>query len=207
MKKTIILISILLIEATSLLAENITREQANAIVLGYLQDKVTRPYFLSVNINPPNEEGIVLTTYNGEIIKAKYACWVYFFDEYSDVNGPYQRRYLFVKEDNGALMEIIINHDFGPSGGAAAWMVLKTPSGLVEPKENDMQLYPNPVNDLLTFPCNGESVRVEIYDLKGTRLFSGLSPGKDSCQLDVSFLSAGVYVVNVEGENFKIIKK
>jgi hypothetical protein len=58
----------------------------------------------------------------------------------------------------------------------------------------------------LTVPCNGDA-RVEIYDLKGTRLFSGLVSGKGACQLDVSFLNTGVYMVNVAGEVYKVIKK
>ena len=205
MKKMIFLMSVLLAWTASLSAQ-ITREQADAIVLEYVQSAATRPYYLYVNVNTPSEEGFVITTHREEIIKVKYACWVYFFDEYSDVNGPAQRRYWLVKEDNGTLLEIITNSHFGPGGDIFAWELVKTSTGLVEQKENNKSLYPNPVDDWLTLPCKGESVRVEIYDLKGTRLFFGTLSGKGSCQLNVSFLSAGIYMVNISGETYKIIK-
>ena len=76
-------------------------------------------------------------------------------------------------------------------------------SGLTEPKENSQSLYPNPVDDWLTIPCDGKSVRVEIYDLKGTRLFSGTFSDKDSHQLNVSFLNTGVYMVDISGKKYK----
>ena len=84
---------------------------------------------------------------------------------------------------------------------------MEVPSGLDDLKEDTYKfLYPNPVDDWLTLPCKGENTRVEIYDLKGTRLFSGSLSGNDACQLNVSFLSAGIYMVNVDGKTYKIIK-
>ena len=68
------------------------------------------------------------------------------------------------------------------------------------------RLCPNLVDDWLTLPCNGESVRVEIYDLRGARLFSGTLSNKDACQLNVSFLNTGLYIVRVDGETYKIVK-
>jgi hypothetical protein len=201
------MMSVLFFGTTSLFAQKTTREQADAIVLDFLQNEVTRPYYLYININTPDEEDFVISTHCGESIKIKYACWIYFFDEYSDVNGPAQRRYFLVKEDNGALLEIITNNNFGPSGNTSEWLVLKTPTGLIKPKEdNSKSLYPNPVDDWLTIYCDKESTNVEIYDLKGTCLFSGLITGKDDCRLNVSFLNTGVYIVNVSGKTHKIIK-
>ena len=213
MKKTIILMSVLLAWATSLPAQ-ITREQADEIVINYLNSEVgpLSSFLLYVNADTPNEGGFSVTTSNGETVKAKYACWVYC--EERILLGPFPAlmppppplyRYLFVKEDNGSLLEIISKNDLGPAD-LNTWTVVNVPSGIVAPKENNKSLYPNPVNDLLTLPCNGESTRVEIYDLKGTRLFAGTLSGEDACRLDVSFLSAGVYMVKVGGEKYKIIK-
>ena len=206
MKRIFIAMSFLVAWMT-LLSAQVTREQADAIVLNYLQNEATRPYFLYLNVNTPREENFFITTHGGESIKVKYACRVYFFDEYSDVNGPAQRRYFLVKEDNGDLLEIITEKDFGPSGDISAWVVLKTPTGLVEPKDDNIKpLYPNPVDDWLTVSCDGENTRVEIYDLKGTRLFSKELSDKDDCRLNVAFLNAGVYLVAVSGKTHKMIK-
>ena len=200
MKKIIFSMLALLAWAASLSAQ-ITREQADAIVLDYLKNEGVQADILYINDKEPAEEGITLTTSNEETIRAKYACWVYYLSE----RDPAQSRYLFVKEDNGSLLEIIAGNDLGP-GDLAAWQVVGITTGLTDKEGSAKLLYPNPVNDWLTLPCNGEYTRVEIRDLKGTRLFSGWLSGQDACQLNVSFLSAGVYMVSVEGESFKIIK-
>ena len=193
MKKTIISALVLFIGAASSFAL-ITQEQANTIVQNYVKTEVTQPTALYANVNAPNEEGIVITTSNGETFKAKYACWTYCLDE----SDPVQRRYFFVKEENGSLLEIIASNDLSELD--ASWTVIIT--GLAE-KEIKL-LYPNPVSDFLNLSCNGENTRIEIYDLKGTRFFSGLL--SETCQLNVSFLKTGIYLVNVSGETYKIIK-
>ena len=201
MRKIIFLMSVLLVWATSISAENITREKADAIVKSYVESGVTQPAVLFTNLNEPNEAGIAITTSNEEALRAKYACWAYCFDEID----PVQRRYFFVKEENGSLLEVIASNDFSELD--ASWMAMDVPAGLAASKRNNCkQLYPNPVSDLLSIPCNGENVSVEIYDIKGARLFSGLLSGEDTCQLNVSFLSVGVYMVNVSGKTYKLIK-
>ncbi len=220
MKKTIILMSVLFAWATSLSAQ-VTREQADAIVLNYLNREMAYPYALYVNANAPNEEGFTIITEMEEAIKVKHACWVYrakrIFSPPPCENPPECPQYvmvhpfftgynyIFVKEDDGSLLEVITHQD-GLIGNSNSWIEVKAPTGLVEPKENDKFLYPNPVDDWLTIPCNGENIRVEIYDLKGTRLFSGTLSDKDACRLNVSFLSAGIYMVNVSGKMYKVIK-
>ena len=193
--------SLILVWATSLPAQT-TREQANAIVLDYLKNEVMQTCFLYVDDNEPSKDGIVITTSNKETIRAKYACWAYYLNE----NGQDQSRYFFVKEDNGNLLEIIARNDLGP-GDLASWKAVGTNTGLINRESSAKQLYPNPVNDWLTIPCASESVRVEIYDLKGTCLFSGTLSEEDACQINVSFLNAGAYMVNVDGKTHKIIKR
>jgi len=201
MKKIIISIPVLIAWAVSLSAQ-VTREQADAIVQDYVQREVTQPGRLYFNINEPSAAGMAVTTSNGEKVKAKYPCWAYYLDE----NEPFQRRYLFVKENNGSLLEVIAGNDLGTGELADSWMAMAMPTCLIEKEGNVKLLYPNPVGDLLTLPCNSDQTRIEIYDLKGTRLFSGVLPGKDSCRLNVSFLNTGIYMVNVSGETYKIIK-
>ena len=198
-----LLMSVLLAWTTSVFAQ-ITREQADAIVLSYLQNEGIQPDLLYVNTNTPKEEGITLTTSNEETIKAKYACWVYYLNE-SEFS---QSRYLFVKADNGHLLEIIANNDLGPDHSGQElfqWQIVKSSTGITGKEGSPKLLYPNPVKDMLTLPCTEGNTRVEIYDLKGTRLFSEVLL-ENACQLDVSFLSAGIYMVNVNGKTYKITK-
>ena len=188
--------SVLLAWATSLPALT-TREQADEIVRNHLQSEATLSGVLYANIDEPAGESIAVTTSNGETFIAQYACWVYCFNENT------LRRYIFVQEDDGSLLEVIANNDISTLNDL--WIEIKA-TGLAALESNVQSLYPNPVDDWLTIPCTGESVRVEIYDLKGTRLFSGTLSGEDACQLNVSFLSTGVYIVLIDGESYKIIK-
>ena len=214
MKKIIISMLILTAWAASLTAGNITREQADEIVLDYLQNGLKElPCLLFVNVKAPSEEGIVITTFQEETFKAKYACWTYCvtpkvtYYPHIRFSSPPLLCYLFVKEDNGSLLEVITYNNYITGDFMDSWKAVDIPTGLSDEKDNSVKLlYPNPVSDWLTLPCAGENVRVEIYDLKGARLFSGLVSDED-CRLNVSFLNTGVYMVGVDGERYKIIKK
>jgi hypothetical protein len=204
MKKVRILMPFLLAWAVSLSAQT-TREQADAIMLNHLQSDLQHE-FLYVNVSTPDAEGICITTSNEETFRAKYACWAYYLNE-SELS---QCRYFFVKEDNGNLLEVIANGDAGQSD-LTQWKSLDDDT--VGVKERNLLIcpliYPNPVDDWLTFSDIGERTLVEIHDLKGARLFSGFLSGEKSNQLDVSFLSAGVYTVSVYGETrvvYKVVK-
>jgi hypothetical protein len=212
--KKIIAMLVIVAWATSLAAQ-ITREQADAIVQNHLQNEAAA-YELYVNVNTPTAEGISITTSNEETFKAKYACWTYYLSE-----GELSRcRYLFVKANNGNLLEVIANNDVGQSDTTQWKSMDDDPVGWVEWKGNTTRplIYPNPVDDWLTLSYIGERTQIEIHDIKGVRLYSGIlsreslfSIGEGSgVRLDVSFLSAGVYLVSVYGEAkvvYKIIKK
>jgi hypothetical protein len=202
--KKIIPILVLVALATPLSAQ-ITREQADSIVQEYLQKETITYNLLYVHVDAPNEEGITITTSNEETFKTKYACWAY----YSDENALFQRHYFFVKEDNGSLLEVITRNDVSYID-PTQWKVVGT-TGLVDKEINNLKpLYPNPVDNLLNIPCTGNCMRIEIHDLKGSRLFSEILSDKETYQLDVSFLKAGMYLLSVYGETkvvYKIIKK
>ncbi len=216
MKKIFILMPALIAWTASLSAQHITREQADAIALDYFEYEMAQSpqaYHLLVKVDT-SEESLVMTTSKDETVKVKYACWVYHLyrtykpgDPVPQPSPVWQHRYLLVKKENGHVLEIITRNDY-PGPDISAWEPAGMPTGLDNPKENTNRLlYPNPVDDQLTFSCNEENTRVEIYDLKGTCHFSGTLSGKDTCRLNVSFLSAGVYTVNFSGEVYKIIKK
>ena len=181
-----------------------TRGQADTIVRNHLQNENLQNCPLYVNVNAPNQAGIVITTSNDEVIKAKYACWTYYVDETEE----FKRRYFFVKQDNGNLLEVIATNDVG--GDLSQWELATNPVGLTEFEINNIKpLYPNPTDDLLNIPCTGDYTRVEIHDLKGVRLFSELLSDKEVCVLNVSFLKTGIYLLSVYGETkvvYKVIK-
>ena len=193
MKKIIISMLVLIAWTTSLTAQ-ITREQADSIVLEYIQKEVT----LYVNINTPNEEGITITTSNQETFKTKYACWAYYLDE----NESSQRRYLFVKENNGNLLEIIAKNDIS-TNDLTQWTVVDKSTGLIAGKESNIKtLYPNPTTNTVYIKTkNGTVPEVKLFSISGIML-----QHVRSTVIDMSSYPAGIYFVQVEGETMKIIK-
>ena len=189
----------------------ITREQADVIVLEHIQNEVISPYFLYVYVNLPNDEGIALTTYHEENMKVKYACWAYYLNEHQEVSETTRHRYLFVKENNGNLLEIITYNDLG-TADFTQWELM--PLGVNEMAESDIRIYPNPTTGELRIE-NGELKieNVEIFDIYGRKVLAPsltvLQFGKltASQSYDLTVLQPGIYFIKIETEAGIITKK
>ncbi|MCL2042078.1 MAG: T9SS type A sorting domain-containing protein [Bacteroidales bacterium] len=231
MKKIIISMLVLTAWATSLSAQ-ITREQADAIVWEHLQDEVTPPYFLYVNVNTPTVEGIAITTPQGEAMLAKYACWAYYLNENPVMSAPSQHRYLFVKEDDGNLLEVITSNDLVPE--LTDWTEVTT--GIVETDNYpSLRIYPNPTdgmlyitdyrhcgldpqspeNDEIAGQARNDIKHVDVFDVMGRTVHVEMH-GCASLQwrqqqptttLDISELPTGIYFLHIQTDNGVITRK
>jgi len=220
---------LVLLAWTTSLSAQITREQADEIVWQHIKNEVTPPYLLYVNVNTPSEGGITVTTFQEETFKAKYACWAYYLNENPGLTEPSQHRYLFVKENDGNLLEVITSNDMIPD--LTQWEEV-LPTGLIDIKENGgIVLYPNPTSGELQVTSyelqDGTLSKVEVFDMMGrvveTRLIaslqdgttstSGISPlrgdkgGLSSLRLDISHLPVGVYFIRITTETGTITEK
>jgi len=133
-----------LIACTTSLSAQITREQADKIVWKHIQNEVTIPYLLYAQNDTPGAEGLMITTYHEETVKVKYACWAYYLNENPGVNEPVQHRYLFVKEDDRNLLEIITSNDLVPDLTGCEPVL-----GSVNVKKEFISIYPNPTTGVL----------------------------------------------------------
>lgn len=72
-----------------------------------------------------------------------------------------------------------------------------------------LSIYPNPTNGLLTISCEnkGEVLSISIFDLKGQILFNSSSFHQANNQLDISQLSASLYIIEVKNSQGKIVRK
>ena len=205
MKKNFVFIVILVALATSVSAQ-ITRMQANIIVKEYLQNETVQYNLLYVHANVPSIEGITITTSNEEIFSAKYACWAYYLDE----NEPIQRRYFFVKEDNGNLLEVIASNDDG-SADINQWLLVETVN-LSEREENNIKLiYPNPTSGKLKIESGKLKIEdVAVFDLMGRKQKAEGRKQNTEMLIDISHFPAGVYLLKIQTETgittHKIIK-
>ena len=77
------------------------------------------------------------------------------------------------------------------------------PLGLEEEIKNYFKLYPNPANGYVNieFSETMKNAKLLISDLMGRVVHTQSLNGKDAIQMDVSALSAGVYMVTVSNEN------
>ena len=232
MKKIIISMLVLSAWATSLSAQ-ITREQADAIVSAHLQNEVTPPYLLYVNVNTPTAEGIAITTSQAEAMQAKYACWTYYLNENPNVSEPSQHRYLFVKEDDGNLLEVITSNDLGPEE-LTKWTEVTT--GIVETDNYPfLRVYPNPTDGELNITCyrhcgldpqspendeiagqaRNDIQNVDVFDVMG-RTVHVETHGRASLQwrqqqptttLNISSMPTGIYFLRIQTETGVITNK
>ena len=73
----------------------------------------------------------------------------------------------------------------------------------------NFQYYPNPVNSTLNLEATSRIDRIEIYNIAGKKIYSN-TIGSLTHQLDVSFTSAGIYLMKVyiedQEKTFKLIK-
>ena len=204
MKKIFFILMLFLLANTTSLFAQITREQADAIVWEYLQNELSAPYLLYVNTNLPNEAGINIITNNAEVVKVKYACWAYYLNEFPDMSVPCQHRYLFVKEDNGNLLEIITTNDIVPN--LTDWESLL---GVNDLKKETITVYPNPTTGELRIE-NGELriTNIEIYDIYGRKQSSNhLITSSSNYLINITNLSAGVYFLKISTETGMLIQK
>jgi len=190
----------------SVSSAQITREQADTIVLEHIQNEVISPYFLYVNVNLPSEDGIALTTHNEESMKIKYACWAYYLNEHPEMSEPARHRYLFVKENDGNLLEVITYNDLVPAD-LTQWELV--PLKVIDLEKSDIRIYPNPTTGELTITNYELRITgVEVFDVYGRKLSSHhLITSSPHHLINISHLQSGIYFIKITTETGIITKK
>lgn len=97
-----------------------------------------------------------------------------------------------------------------PTGGfdlnGVAALNSNQPTGLSDLRLSDFHFFPNPVNDYLHFLTEkGESYQYSLYDINGKTVMNGTIRNKDN--LNLSKLTAGLYIMEVKNRNGKICYK
>ncbi|MDP1799874.1 MAG: T9SS type A sorting domain-containing protein [Bacteroidota bacterium] len=89
------------------------------------------------------------------------------------------------------------------------------PVNIVNYKNDNISIYPNPTNDLISIiipnATAGEKIKVETRDINGRVLFSEERTHNENSQLDLKDLKPGLYFISISGSdlnyNQKIIKQ
>ena len=86
------------------------------------------------------------------------------------------------------------------------YIIVSDPTGIDEPENNAILLFPNPVIDILTIGCDRD-FSFRIYDLQAQLLLEG----ENKPQLDLSKIKPGAYIIEVETKaglyRYKLLKQ
>jgi hypothetical protein len=183
-----------------LLPAEVTREQADAIILEYIQDEVTGDYMLLRNDNPPSEDGSISVTWENnslhpESLSIEYPCWVYFIQN-PKINGPSTILFLFINREDGSMLEVKHKQAFGVN--MENWTEITKTSETKEVNKNrNVAISPNPVSDYLNITSDTGISRIEIYDSSGQMLLVEPIQNDTNYRLNISSLPKGSYLLNI----------
>ena len=71
--------------------------------------------------------------------------------------------------------------------------------------ENNFEIYPNPVDDVLYIKSDMNIEEVNIYNIVGIKVAT-VSGQQSAISIDMSSFSSGVYFVEVDGKTFRVIR-
>lgn len=69
-----------------------------------------------------------------------------------------------------------------------------------------IKIYPNPVENVLNFETQFNIEKIQIFNLLG-KLIQEVSPSQNTHEINVSQLTDGIYLIEIQSENKKAIKK
>lgn len=85
------------------------------------------------------------------------------------------------------------------------------PTGIenISDNKNDIILYPNPVNSILSIslPLNSDKASISIVDVTGKVVMEIKNPDKQKVTIDINDFDAGIYLVKVEANSFVEVRR
>lgn len=65
-------------------------------------------------------------------------------------------------------------------------------------KENEVKIFPNPANELVTIESNKSIKNIQIFSINGSKVYGDQLIQKDTLQLDISTFENGMYLLKIE---------
>lgn len=95
-------------------------------------------------------------------------------------------------------------------GGGNITFTTEDDEGIYALQSSDIKMYPNPAKDYIKLMINkpvNEKIVIELRDLSGHQIIHHNYTGNNEMILDISDLNPGMYLVNIKGATFSMIKK
>ena len=84
------------------------------------------------------------------------------------------------------------------------------PDYLLNNKKSNINIYPNPVDGLVTISPGSFSqryVNIEIYSIHGRLVYSGNADASDETTIDVSEIPKGIYILRIRSADYQVVQK
>ena len=75
----------------------------------------------------------------------------------------------------------------------------------IEEHENNFEIYPNPVDDVLYIKSDNNIEEINIYNIVGIKVAT-VNGQQTTVNIDMSGFNSGVYFVEVDGKTFRVIR-
>lgn len=149
----------------------------------------------SVNVNCDVEDARVTIVQNGEIIGK------------SNVSGGVATITFPALISNMPLTVTAVKQNYKPYQGTIT--VADGPAGLNNVSFESLNVYPNPVENVLTISWDNDLAvnAIELYDLKGQLVYSSSSIVANQHKIDVNSFAKGVYTLITSTEESKKVEK
>ncbi|WP_299122523.1 T9SS type A sorting domain-containing protein [uncultured Winogradskyella sp.] len=114
--------------------------------------------------------------------------------------------------NNDGVKDLIVSGGYfefnGPGTGYINWFDSQNSLSIVEFNQDKISLFPNPANDKINIKSDVLIEAVSIFDFKGTLIKSKeLTNSSLDYQIDVKELSMGIYFIEIQSGESKIVKK
>lgn len=74
--------------------------------------------------------------------------------------------------------------------------------------EDQIRIYPNPARDVVSIQSADDVIEsASLYSLNSSELMLQIRPESNQCQMDLSLMTAGVYVINIQTSNSNFVIK
>ena len=127
--------------------------------------------------------------------------------EFNATASQYQTAWFNLTEcanQSSVIIKFVFTSGYGNNVFVDNIEILNSPVGIEEVEEGSLAIFPNPVKDVLTINYDKAISQIDVYDVNGKLVKTFTTVGST---VNVSDLSSGVYMLNLQTEEGLIVKK
>ena len=127
--------------------------------------------------------------------------------EFNATASQYQTAWFNLPEcanQSSVIIKFVFTSNYGNNVFVDNIEILDSPVGIEDVDESSLAIFPNPVKDVLTINYDKAISQIDVYDVNGKLVKTFTTVGNS---INVSDLSSGVYMLNMQTEDGLVVKK